>query len=175
MANEAAVVAGVAAALGDGWAVSVFPHNGGLVGAVRAFGARPDVVVGVHGAGWQNLVFAGAPPLPPPSASAAAGGRDGASAAAVAAAGPVAIHISSDWRPTFFQPTAAAAGYRWARLYHAGVTHYGTGLEVDVPRLAAAVRAVVGGTFDYSTAAWERQRRGRGVAAADTGPVKQVV
>lgn len=96
-------------------------------------------------------------------------------AAAVAAAGPVAIHISSDWRPTFFQPTAAAAGYRWARLYHAGVTHYGTGLEVDVPRLAAAVRAVVGGTFDYSTAAWERQRRGRGVAAADTGPVKQVV
>lgn len=159
VANEAEVVAGLAAALGDNWTVSIFPHNGGLVGAVRAFGARPDIVVGVHGAGWQNMVFAGAP-------------RPTLSSAAVplhaATTTPVAIHISSDWRPNFFAPTATAAGYRWARLYHAGVTHYGTGLEMDVGRLVDAVRAVVGGTFDYSTAAWERQRRGRGVAAVES-------
>ncbi|GAB0494232.1 hypothetical protein MMPV_005523 [Pyropia vietnamensis] len=159
VANEAEVVAGLAAALGDGWTVSIFPHNGGLVGAVRAFGARPDVIVGVHGAGWQNLVFAGAPR---PSLPSTVGPLPATTTT------PVAIHISSNWRPTFFAPTAAAAGYQWARLYHAGVTHYGTELEMDVGRLVEAVRAVVGGTFDYSSEAWDRQRKGRGVAALET-------
>lgn len=160
VANEADLIAGLAAALGDDWAVSVFPHNGGLVGAVRAFGGRPDIVVGVHGAGWQNMVFAGAAPPTPPTPAAGRALRPRTT--------PVAIHISSSWRPTFFAPTAAAAGYRWARLYHAGVTHYGTGLQVDVGRVVDAVRAVVGGKFDYSNAAWELQRRGRGVAATTT-------
>ncbi|OSX70575.1 hypothetical protein BU14_0717s0002 [Porphyra umbilicalis] len=168
VANERAAVAALGAALGDGWAVTVFPHNGGLAGAVAAFGARPDVVVGVHGAGWQNLVFAADAPAAAAGAPGGGGGGGGGTAAAAAAppppprSRPIAVHISSSWRPDFFAPLAAAAGYRWARLYHPGVTHYGTDLRVDVDALVAAVVDAVGGRFDYSTAAWERRRRGGG-------------
>ncbi|KAK1865466.1 hypothetical protein I4F81_007997 [Pyropia yezoensis] len=145
----------------------LLPPSAVTRGAAEAIGIPPERLAPAPVDGeWLPAAVVVVPP--PVQQTAPQGMYPKCGRTAVATFLSAALAPPPSWRPTFFAPTAAAAGYRWARLYHAGVTHYGTGLQVDVGRVVDAVRAVVGGKFDYSNAAWELQRRGRGVAATTT-------
>eukprot|EP00172_Hildenbrandia_rubra_P000789 Plantae.Rhodophyta-Hildenbrandia_rubra.ctg14444.p1 GENE.Plantae.Rhodophyta-Hildenbrandia_rubra.ctg14444~~Plantae.Rhodophyta-Hildenbrandia_rubra.ctg14444.p1 ORF type:complete len:637 (+),score=82.00 Plantae.Rhodophyta-Hildenbrandia_rubra.ctg14444:266-2176(+) len=139
VANEPAVIAAFKKAFGDKYDVHVFRHNDGLSSAVKYFGASPRYIVGVHGAGWQNLAFCKTPKQ-----------RKGS---------PLyAVHISSEFRRDFYKPLAESVGARYVRYFVPNVEHYSSNHTVNTESLIGIFKQIEDGSFNFSVDAYFEQR-----------------